>query len=123
MNRRERRAAASGGNRSANHPAAHAPHAQSHLAALLAQAVQHYQARRFREASRLCQQILGLDPENLAALQLDGFAALQFGRNEAAVDTLSKALKLNDKIPDLHSGIAEALQRLGRFEEAISHYR
>jgi protein O-GlcNAc transferase len=123
MNRRERRMAASKRNRTANHLAARGTHAQSHLTASLARAVQHYQAGRFKEANWFCQQVLELEPENIAALQLDGFTALQLGRHEAAIDALGKALELNDKIPDLHSGIAEALQRLDRFEEAIAHYQ
>lgn len=49
--------------------------------------------------------------------------ALQGGFNEAALNALSAAVRANDKVPDLHSALAEALQRLGRFDEAISHYR
>ena len=124
MNRRERRTLAKIGNPSAGHPAARAAETRrTRNATLFANAAQYYQAGRFREAGRLCQQILAIDSGDVATLQLSGLIAVQSGRNEAAVAALEKAIRLNGQIPDLHSAIAEALQRLGRFEEALDHYR
>lgn len=124
MNRRERRAAAKTGNLPANSPAA--SHTDARLArnsARFADAVRHYQAGQFREAERLCRQVLAADSDDIATLHLSGLIAVRAGRNEAAVATLGKAIGLNDKIPDLHGGIAEALQRLDRVDQALGHYR
>jgi protein O-GlcNAc transferase len=115
-NRRERRAAA--GKRAIGRVAP-----QIGTAVLLASAARHYQAGQYKQASQACQQILAVDPNNMGALHLAGLLALQAGLNEAAVDILSSAIRLNDRIPDLHSCLAEALQRLGRFDEAITYYR
>lgn len=85
--------------------------------------MQYYQKGRFGEASKICQQILAVNPNDIPTLHITGLIAFRDGRNETAIDVLGKAIKLNDQIPDLHSGIAEALQLLGRFDEAITHYR
>jgi len=124
MNRKERRAAAKTGKRLADHPVARATGGQQIRAnAQVAIALRYYQAGQFREASQVCRQILAFDPHDITALHLTGLMALQAGFNEQAINVLAAAIKLNDKIPDLHGGIAEALQRLGRFEDAIAHYR
>ena len=86
-------------------------------------ALRHYQAGEFREAGRLSQRILATDPNDLATLHLAGLTAIQSGRNEVAVGILTKAIKLNGQISDLHNALAEALQRLNRLDEAIEHYR
>jgi predicted O-linked N-acetylglucosamine transferase (SPINDLY family) len=95
---------------------------QARSSALFAQVMRHYQAGQFGEANQVCRQVLALDPNHLPGLHLSGLTALQLGLNQAAINVLARAIKLNDKIPDLHSGIAEALRRLGRFEKAIAHY-
>jgi len=124
MNRKGRRAAAKTGKRPAGYSLARATGRQQiHGSAQVAIAVRYYQAGQFREASQVCRQILALNPNDIATLHLTGLLALQAGFNEQAINVLAAAIELNDKISDLHSSIAEALQRLGRFEEAITHYR
>jgi predicted O-linked N-acetylglucosamine transferase (SPINDLY family) len=115
LNRQQRRAAARTG--------APAGAAKRRGDALRATAVQHYEAGNFRAASRACQQLLALDTNDLIALHLTGLLALQGGFNEVAVDVLSRAVALNDGVADLHSSLAEALQRCGRVDQAITHYR
>jgi protein O-GlcNAc transferase len=124
VKRQQRRAAARRGTPSAG-PAARPATAprEAPLDALLTAAMQHYQRRQFREAHQLSQQILAISPENIPALHLTGVLALVAGRNDAAIDSLGAAIRLNDRIADLHSALAEALQRAGRFDEAITHYR
>jgi protein O-GlcNAc transferase len=89
----------------------------------LAEAVRLYEAGRAGEADRLCRRILASDPDNVVALHVAGLVALQAGRNEAALDMLSRAIQLNGQISDLHVAIAEALHRLGRADNALAHYR
>jgi predicted O-linked N-acetylglucosamine transferase (SPINDLY family) len=124
MNRKERRAAAKAGKPPARLSIRRATdRAATHRSSLFANAARCYQAGQFGEANRACRQILALDPDDIAALHLSGLIALQVGRNDVAIDILGRAIELDDKIPDFHSGIAEALQRSDRFEEAIIHYR
>ena len=85
--------------------------------------MRHYQAGQFREANQICQQILAVNPTDIPALHVAGLIAFRAGHYEVAVNVLGKAIKLNDQFPDLHSSIAGALQALGRFDEAIMHYR
>jgi len=110
MNRQERRAAAKTGQRPAH-------------AALFRAALQHHQAGRVREANQVCRQILAADPNDVAALHLTGLIALQVGLNDVALDALGHAVALGPKIPDLRVAVAEALQRVGRLDEAVVHYR
>jgi protein O-GlcNAc transferase len=123
MNRKERRALAKTGRPGAGSATASAMGRPANSAALLANATRHYQAGRLQEARRICQQILAGNPDDIAALHLIGLMALQGGANEAARNALTKAIGLNDRVPDLHSALAEALQRLGRLDEAVRHYR
>jgi protein O-GlcNAc transferase len=124
MNRKERRAAAKTGARPGGHPAVRAMgQHQSRRETLLANALRYYQASQFEAASRVCRQLMALDPNDIAGLNLAGLIALRGGQNQLALDVLGRAVALNDKIADLQSGVAEALQRLGRFDDAIAYYR
>jgi protein O-GlcNAc transferase len=55
-------------------------------------AVQHHNGGRLAEAERLYQQILQADPNQPGALHLLGVIAHQAGKNDIAVDLISKAL-------------------------------
>jgi len=124
MNRKERRAAVRTGGYPGSYSAARAAgQQQSRRDALLASALRHYQANQLKAASQVCRQLLALDSNDIAALNVAGLIALRGGLDQVAFDHLSKAIQLNETIPDLHGGIAEALLRLGRFEEALAHYR
>jgi predicted O-linked N-acetylglucosamine transferase (SPINDLY family) len=88
-----------------------------------AEAMRQYQAGRLREAERICQQILGIDPNHIGALHVAGIIAVQVGLDQVAVNLLGRAVALNDRLPDLHEGIAFALQRLGDLDRALTHYQ
>jgi protein O-GlcNAc transferase len=123
MNRKERRAAVKTGAFPRGNAATTTQARRALNSALFAAALRHYQAGQYREAGRLSHQILATDPDDLATLHLAGLTAVQSGRNEAAIDILTKAIELNGQISDLHNALAEALQRLSRLDEAIVHYR
>ena len=57
-------------------------------------AVQHHTAGRFFEAESIYQQILQTDPNQPVALNLLGVIAHQVGKNDIAVDLITKALSL-----------------------------
>lgn len=90
---------------------------------LLVEAVRHHRAGRIHETDRLCRRILDRDPDNIGALHLTGVLALQVGLDQVALTMLARAVALNDSLPDLHTALAFALQRLDRVEEAVAHYR
>lgn len=124
MNRKERRAAAKTGQLPVGFSPTFAVSGEkTRIDGLRAAALQHYQTGRFREAGHICSQILALDSANVAALHITGLLALQAGRNDVAINILGTAIRLNDRIADLYTAIAEALQRIGQFEQAIFNYR
>ena len=69
-------------------------------------AVQHHNAGRLPQAESIYQQILQTDPNQPVALHLLGVIAHQTGKNDIAVDLITKALAIK---PDL----AEARSNLG----------
>ena len=60
--------------------------------------VQHHKAGRLSQAERIYQQILQADPNQPVAMHLLGVIAHQVGKNDTAVDLITKALAIN---PDL----------------------
>ncbi len=79
---------------------------------------------RYDEGLTLYRAILADDPGNDLAHLHKGFAFLQSGRYEAAVESFSRALAVVrdlDNEPVLHALLAEALRKLKRFDAAAAH--
>ncbi len=89
--------------------------------ASLQAAAEHHGAGRLLEAEACCQQMLAQQPEHAEALHLAGLIALQSGRNERAVEFISKAIGLQPTTA-MHYNLAVALQGLSRLDEAIANY-
>lgn len=89
---------------------------------ILAAAFQHHQAQQFAEADRLYAQVLADEPENAHALHLRGALAHAAGRNDDAVDLISRAIAIDGKVPEFHYNLALALWALDRQAEAIRHW-
>jgi tetratricopeptide (TPR) repeat protein/SAM-dependent methyltransferase len=115
MNRKQRRAA----NKQAGGAA---PVFKPPTAHLVEMAYRLHQSGQWRDAERAYQSILASEPNNMAALQLLGVLSHQMGRHDAAVDLIGRAIKQNGGVAELHYNLAAALQALGRFPEALSHY-
>ncbi len=80
---------------------------------------------RFADAERAFREVLGRDPGNGDARLGLGAVLAQSGDFEQAVVELEAALgevPEGDRRPRLHFGLAEALVRTGRLEEALPHY-
>ena len=58
-------------------------------------AVQHHTAGRLSQAENIYQQILQSDPNQVDALHLLGVIAHQAGKNDTAVDRITRALTIN----------------------------
>lgn len=85
-------------------------------------AVRHHQAGQLAEADRLYGEVLAAEPQNIHALHLRGALAHAAGRNEDAVELISRAIALDGNVPDFHYNIGLALWALSRRPEAIRHW-
>jgi predicted O-linked N-acetylglucosamine transferase (SPINDLY family) len=88
-------------------------------AALLQQAVRHFEAGQLPQSEACCQQVLGLVPNHPDALHVLGLIALRVGKVALAADLVGKAVQLAPK-PDaqMHYHLGAVLQMLQRREEA-----
>jgi tetratricopeptide (TPR) repeat protein/SAM-dependent methyltransferase len=118
MNRKERRAGRKQLRRAVGGAGLH-----PEIAEAFARAVQHHRLGQLREAEALFLRVLALDGKHLDSLRGLGALALQTGRSTMAVDALSKALALDDALPECHYNIALAFEQLRQPQQAIAHYR
>jgi len=84
---------------------------------------EHHQAGRLSQAEAIYQQILQVAPNHPDALHLSGLIALRRGKNEIAVDLISRAISVNPSNPTYYINLGNALKDQGRLEEAILNYR
>jgi tetratricopeptide (TPR) repeat protein/SAM-dependent methyltransferase len=118
MSRKERRAAEKQAKRSGA-----AASGREALGPLFAAAVQHHQAGQLAQAEGLYRQILAIDKDHVDSLHFLGVLAHQVGRNDAAVEFIGKAIRLNRHVPECHYNIGLAYRALGRMDETIAHNR
>ena len=85
-------------------------------------AVQHHNSGRLPQAETIYQQILQADPNQPVAMHLLGVIARQVGKNDVAVDLITKALALKPDYAEAHNNLGNALQELGKLEEAVASY-
>lgn len=90
---------------------------------VLGLASQHYNAGRLPEAEVLYQQILQADPDHPMVLHTLGVIAHRAGKNDIAVDRITRALAIKPDFAMAHNSLGSALKELGRFDEAVDHYR
>lgn len=86
-------------------------------------AEQHQQAGRLPQAEHVLRDILGAVPRHAKAIHLLGVVAHMSDKTELAVDLISKAISINDKIALFHANIAEMYRRLERLDEAVKYAR
>ncbi len=63
------------------------------------------------------------DPNHPSALHLIGAIAHQMGKNDIAVDFITKALALKPGYAEAHNNLGNALQHMGVLEAAVAAYR
>ncbi|MFQ5901516.1 MAG: tetratricopeptide repeat protein [Thermodesulfobacteriota bacterium] len=68
-------------------------------------------------------EILKIDPQNIKAHNLKGYAYYSMGEFDSAVDTLKKTLTIEDTNIDALSGLANISFEKGDFAEAIDYYK
>ena len=89
---------------------------------LLTLAVGRHRAGALHEAQSLYRQYLARFPDDAAALQLLGVLSHQLGRNDEAVELLSKAISLNPSAPEYHVNLGAVLAARQDWERAIAAF-
>ncbi len=89
----------------------------------LESALQHHASGRLPQAESIYQGILQTDPNQPVALHLLGVIAHQVGKNDIAVDLITKALTIKPDYAEAHNNLGLSLQDLGKLDEAIASYR
>lgn len=88
----------------------------------LAQALAAHQAGQFAVAENLYRRILRHSPDNVQVLSMLGALACATGRMESGVATLQRAVRLDPRESAAQFNLAQALEHLGRLDEARQCY-
>jgi hypothetical protein len=89
---------------------------------MLGNALEHHRAGRLAEAEQIYLQILTLDAHQADSLHLLGMVAFQYGRHDAAVEMIRRAIAINQNGAAYHSNLGTVLQAQGRLEDAAASY-
>ena len=82
----------------------------------IAVALQHHNAGRLSQAEGIYQQIVQDDPNQPVALNLLGMISHQVGKNDIAVDLITKALSIKPDYAKAHSNLGAVLHDLGKLD-------
>ena len=88
----------------------------------IAVALQHHNAGRLSQAEDIYQQIVQDDPNQPVALNLLGMISHQVGKNDIAVDFITKALTIKPDYFEAHSNLGNTLKAMGCLDEAVASY-
>jgi protein O-GlcNAc transferase len=92
-------------------------------AQLLREALEHHRAGRLAEAEAIYRCVLADDPNQPDALQLLGYLAHQCGKHEAAVELISRAIRMRPGEAPYHNNLGMALRALRRDANAEANFR
>ncbi|MBN1910351.1 MAG: tetratricopeptide repeat protein [Pirellulales bacterium] len=93
------------------------------LSETLASAIDHHRAGRFDSAETMYREILRQQPDHVDAIHLLGLIAHQVGRQQAALEYLTRAATLRPDVPELQTDLATAHLASGNAAEAASRCR
>ena len=82
-------------------------------------AVQHHQAGNLPEAESIYQQILQAEPNQPVAMHLLGVIAHQSGKNDIAVNLITKALAIKPDYAEAYNNLGLAHKELREFEKLL----
>ncbi|MGE0084932.1 MAG: tetratricopeptide repeat protein [Desulfococcaceae bacterium] len=86
-------------------------------------AMQYHQAGKLAEAEVCYKKILAAAPNHPDALHLLGVIAFQVGKNDIAVNLISKAVQVNPQNPLYYNNLGSALKNLGQTDQALACYQ
>ena len=85
-------------------------------------AVQHHTAGDLPKAEGIYQQILQAEPNQPVALHLLGVITHQVGKNNIAVELITKAIAIKPDYAEAHSNLGNTLKYLGKHDDAVASY-
>jgi len=77
-----------------------------------------YSRGQYAPAARVCQQVIESRPANADAHNILGVTLAAMGRNDEAIESIKRAIKVNANAPSYHANLGEILRQSGRTEEA-----
>jgi len=86
-------------------------------------AIQHHRGGRLGEAENLYRQILHTDSNHADALHMLGVLAHQTGRQQLAVEMISRAIAQNGQIAAFHNNLGNVYAAAGQWQEAETSFR
>jgi protein O-GlcNAc transferase len=84
-----------------------------------AQAVEHFNAKRYTEADQLCTAIIQQIPNHLDTINLLGVIGQALNRHDLAIEQFQHAINIDNNRAVLLCNLGISLNQLGRREEAI----
>lgn len=81
-----------------------------------------HKKNELKEAKKIYEDILKIEPDNFSALQLLGSLSAQINDNETALKLLEKAKNLNSSFPPIHNNYGGVLKNLNRLSDALDSY-
>jgi predicted O-linked N-acetylglucosamine transferase (SPINDLY family) len=90
---------------------------------MLQQALQYHQAGQFSQAEVLYRQMLQEDPKNSQVLHLLGLIAAQHQDYSVAEELITKAIRLDDSVPDFYNNLGNVLNEQGKLAQATTCYQ
>lgn len=88
---------------------------------LFTSAIEHFNNDRLDDAERLCRDVLMFNKGHFDALHMLGIIATRVGNLDAAVELYNRALAVNDRSPECHFNLAQALHAQDRHNDALAH--
>jgi predicted O-linked N-acetylglucosamine transferase (SPINDLY family) len=89
---------------------------------LLENGLKHQRIGQLAQAEALYKEVLKTQPNNANVLHLLGTIANQVGKNDIAIELISRAIAQNPAKPIYHNNLGNALKACGKINEAIKSY-
>jgi Tfp pilus assembly protein PilF len=84
---------------------------------------QHHNSGQLPQAESIYKKVLHTDPGQPTALHLLGVVAHQVGKDDIAVDHITKALAVEPDNADAHNNLGATLQEQEKLDDAIARFR
>ena len=84
-------------------------------------ALEHHKAGRLPDAGNIYQQILQQEPNQPTALHMLGVLSYQDGKNEQAVELISRAIEIQPDLAEAYNNLGLVQQQLDAIQDAITN--
>ncbi|MCG8543850.1 MAG: tetratricopeptide repeat protein [Alphaproteobacteria bacterium] len=85
--------------------------------------LQHHQSGRFREAEQIYREVLEADPDEPDANYLLGMLVSQAGDKEAAIERITRSIRVRPGFPPVHNNLGTIYEEVGQQDKAVASYR